>query len=415
MLEKEKSIREEIEKTGDLGGGLHLDLAKCLLEQKKYDDAGENLLFCLGADTMVRDCAYPLIVDLLSQGKCIDLVPHMTFEWLRLNCYIEPDKKKAMYMGIAFGTDKLNKIANALDCYILDFGGDENVGAMYDRLENLTFEQMPNVDFYDYCYFEAAHDALCEAVDKGLDLAKLSDVRLACMYNYTDDEEIALAIRRFIIENRNRHEMSNSMLESFFPDLEIASQLAAYYIWKKDYEVLTWLYIQNKTDCYWDYNDVNDEFFGPIINCILASNDAQVVSDFIKANEDSFGPIYSDYRYYICEFVSNHYLDENGNVRDEWCDLTEVFTMLVDMIFDTFTEEDVERTFGCFNRLFVKNAFETCRNYFTDEALENNFELSDGELWFSTIYGYTFITQNKEGLLEDIKNAFRMVKEKYFN
>ena len=243
----------------------------------------------------------------------------------------------------------------------------------------------------------------------------VSDVRLACIYNYTDDEEISLAIRRFIIENRNRHEMSNSMLESFFPDLEIASQLAAYYIWKKDYEVLTWLYMQNKTDCYWDYNDVNDEFFGPIINCILASNDAQVVSDFIKANEDSFGPIYSDYRYYICEFVSNHYLDENGNVRDEWCDLTEVFTMLVDMIFDTFTEEDVERTFGCFNRLFVKNAFETCRNYFTDEALENNFELSDGELWFSTIYGYTFITQNKEGLLEDIKNAFRMVKEKYFN
>ena len=58
---------------------------------------------------------------------------------------------------------------------------------------------------------------------------------------------------------------------------------------------------------------------------------------------------------------------------------------------------------------------DACQNYFTDEALENNFELSDGELWFSTIYGYTFITQNKEGLLEDIKNAFRMVKEKYFN
>ena len=102
MLEKEKNIREEIGKTGDFGGDLHLELAKCLLEQKKYDEACENLLFCLGADTIVRESAYPLIVDLISQGKCIDLVPHMTFEWLRLNCYIEPDKKKAMYMGIAF-------------------------------------------------------------------------------------------------------------------------------------------------------------------------------------------------------------------------------------------------------------------------------------------------------------------------
>ena len=132
MLDREKTIRDEIEKTGDAGGDLHLELAECLIEQEKFDEACEKLLFCINADTMVRESAYPLIVDLLSQGKCIDLVPHMTFEWLRLDCYIEPDKKKAMYMGIAFGSDKLEKIANALDCYIIDFGGDENVGAMYD-------------------------------------------------------------------------------------------------------------------------------------------------------------------------------------------------------------------------------------------------------------------------------------------
>ena len=413
MIDREKTILQEIEKTGDVGGNLHLELAKCLIEQEKYDEACEQLLFCINADTMVRESAYPIIVDLLSQGKCIDLVPHMTFEWLRLDCYIEPDEKKAMYMGIAFGTDKLEKIANALDCYIIDFGGDENVGAMYDRLENLTFEQMPNVDYYDYCYYEEAHDALCEALSNGLELSKLSEARLTCLLNYTDDEELSFEIIRFIIENCNRDEMSDSMLENIFFNMEVARDLAAYYIWKTDYEVLTWIYIHNKTDCDWDYNEVNDEFFGPIINCILASNDIQVVSNFIEANEDLFGPIYSDYRYYLCEFVSNNYLDESGNIRAEWCDLTEIYTMLVDMIFDTFTEEDVERTFGCFNKLFVKNAFETCKNYFTDEALENNFELSDGELWFSTIYGYTFLTQDKEGLLEDIKNALCIVKEKY--
>ena len=85
------------------------------------------------------------------------------------------------------------------------------------------------------------------------------------------------------------------------------------------------------------------------------------------------------------------------------------------MIFDNLTEDDIERTFGCFNNAFAKHAFDAFQNYFTDEALENNFELSDGELWFSTIYGYTFLTQDKEGLLEDIKNVLSIVKERYNN
>ena len=114
MLDKEKSIREEIEKTGDLAGDFHLELAKCLLEQKKYDEACENLLFCLGADTMVRESAYPLIVELLAKEKCVDLIPYMTLVWLSSLCYIEPDEKKAMYRGIAFGTKDLRKIGFSL-------------------------------------------------------------------------------------------------------------------------------------------------------------------------------------------------------------------------------------------------------------------------------------------------------------
>ena len=47
--------------------------------------------------------------------------------------------------------------------------------------------------------------------------------------------------------------------------------------------------------------------------------------------------------------------------------------------------------------------------------MNKDFKIIDGELWFSTIYGYTFLTQDKEGLLDDIKNALRMEKEKYCN
>ena len=406
MSEREKNIREKNNKTGDL----HLELAESLIEQGKYDEACENLLFCLEKDTVIRENAYPLIVDLLSQGHCVDIVPHRIFMWLRLDCYIEPEKKKAMYKGIAFGTEKLNKIVGVISCYITDFGGDETVGTMYDRYENLILEQKL-VHYGRDCY-DTVHAALCEAIEKGLDLSKLSDERLVSICNYTEDADIQIYIRRFLWANRNR-----DVFESTFDydSFDQATWFAEDCIKEKNYAALIWLYTNFKEDRSWNYNDINDEFFGPIINCILASNDIQVVSDFIKANGDSFGPIYSDYRYYICEFVSDNYLDENGNVRAEWCDLTEVFTMLVDMIFDTFTEEEVERTFGCFNRTFVKNAFETCLNHFTDEALESRFEMSYGETWFSTIYGYSFITHNKEGLIEDLKNRLRMVREKYFD
>ena len=411
MTDKIKNLREEIEKNGDEGGDLHLALAECLIATESYDEACENLLYCLDKDTAVRECAYPHIVDLLSMGKCIELVPHMTFEWLRLDAYIEDDKKKAMYMGIAFGTDNLRRIANALECYVIDFGGDENVAAMYDRLEDLTYEQMPGVDYYDYFYFDLAHEALCNAAEKGeLDFARLSDARLMDICGYSEDYDVKLEITKYLLENRG----SDELWKTVTSDYELGVALVGYFAEKKNYEALTRIYVGFKCDGEWDYNSINEEIYGPVIDCIIKSGDVAVLAEFINACDGYFGEIYSDYRYFICEAVSNNYLDEDGFFRVEWGDLSEVYTMLAELVFDTLGEAEVENTFGCFNKQFVKDAIEFCAHEFTDEALEDRFEEEDGEIRFSTIYGYTFLTQDKEGLKERIIETFEAIEKKYF-
>ena len=89
----------------------------------------------------------------------------MTIEWLSSLCYIEPEKKKAMYKGIVFGTENFSKIGLSFERYVSEFGGDVTVGTMYDRLEDLTFEQ--EGDSIDYFYYEIMCNALCEAINNG--------------------------------------------------------------------------------------------------------------------------------------------------------------------------------------------------------------------------------------------------------
>ena len=81
--------------------------------KEKYDEACENLLFCLGADTMVRDGAYPLLVDLLAKQKCVDLIPYMTIEWLSSLCYIEPDEKKEFLADLGIEKSGLDTLVTA--------------------------------------------------------------------------------------------------------------------------------------------------------------------------------------------------------------------------------------------------------------------------------------------------------------
>lgn len=408
----EKNLRTQIEKGEDSGGDLHLELAKNLIAQEKYDDACECLLFCINADTAVREAAYPLIVDLLAMGHCIDSIPHSTFEWLRLDCYIEPDRKKAMYLGIALNTEKLNKIANALECYILDFGGDENVGTLYDRLEDLTFEQMPNVDFYDYSYFELAHDALCEKIEMGMPLDKLSDYRLASICNHTTSDEILTKVQCFIIENRDR-DILRERLFGTEEGLDENVRLIEHYIEKKNYDVLAWLYNENKVDCIWDWEEANESIFSPIIDSILASDDIETVSSFIEAMNDSecegFGGIGYEPQYKLIKFVSDRYLDENGAIQKEWGDLTEIYRMLVDKIFDIVSNNaEFEDVFGNYSTALVKNAFETCKDLFTDEALEENFVDWNGELTYDTAYGGGIEVEDKEAFLIKVKDVLKM-------
>ena len=401
MRDREKIILDAL-RAIDVGGDVHLILAERFIEQKEYDLAYETLQFCFNADTEVRECAYPLLVDLLLQGECIDLLDWDTFDWL-CRCYIEPDKKKAMLVSVALRADYSNDndaegrwlIPSAFEEYINCFGCDENVEAMLERIEE------NQEDEYDHVGHDCFED-LSYAIEKGLDFSKLSVKRLIWLADNVSkygDYDIAPVIRRFIIENRI--ELSEKAPDKLLKicAYELA-KIADYFIAKKDYAVLTWLYRESVDgfDCWGlDVESIIDEFWHPIYECILASNDVQVVSAFIEAipcvidiEKRSHQLSYEDkteYWDHICEFVSNNYLDESGNVRAEWGDLTGVFQLLVEQTICSYGSDECEVYLGRYNRLFVRNAIEACQKYFTDEALED----------------------------ECIKNEFRILKEKYCN
>lgn len=432
MLGREKNIREEIEKTGDEGGDLHLELAECLIDQGKFDEACENLLLCLGADTMVRDCAYPMIVDLLARGKCIDLVPHMTFEWLRLDCYIEPEKKKAMYTGIAFGSEKLNKVATAMECYIMDFGGDANVGAMYDRLERVTYEQMPHVDYYDYYYYELARDALCEAVKNGLPLSELSYYWVEGIYFNTDSENVAFECLKHIYESGKREELiEREVFSTVTKDSDIIKNaivhLLDYYIAEKNYEFVAWIYNDltrcDNAECLFDFDEVNEKIHDRVYDFVLASEDVKTVATFFQ-NAEEATYLAADYEQLkaLSDFVLLHYFDENGNECDEWKEVPDlidsVFTIFVDdMFFVAAGEKELEATYGGYDKKILILVFEAYRDFFEkffEEGSNKGFREEDGKLYFVSFLDYNVLVEDKERFLENLRAVLKMLAEKYF-
>ncbi len=419
----------------DRGGDRYLELAEELIAQGEFDKACENLLLCIDADTMVRESAYPLIVDLLSKGHCIDMIPHNTFEWLRFCCYIEPDKKKEMYRGIAFGTEKLDKIANALDCYILDFGGDKTVGEMYDRLEELTYEQMPYVDYYDYFYYKEAHDALCLAVENGLPLSVLSDYRLIGVYFHTESEDVVFEILKFVYENGKRDLWKEQEVFSSYKDdneniKNAIVRFFDYYIEEKNYKKLAFLYSDitsgdNAQDVFGDYDEVNEKIHTRVYKSVLATKDVKTVADFFEtANEATYLCAELTLQKELCDFVIKNYLDENGSVREEWSavsDLIEsMFIMLVDNVFFIAAgDSELESIYGGYDKRVIKLVFEQYHNMF-DELLTNEvffneriYEEEDGLYFLNFDECYVSI-DNKEVFLSNVKATLKTIEEKYF-
>ena len=363
MLDKEKSIREEIEKTGDFGGDLHLELAECLLEQGKYDEACELLLFCLGADTMVRDCAYPLIVDLLADGKCVDLIPYMTIEWLSSLCYIEPEKKKAMYKGIVFGTENLSKIGLSFERYVSEFGGDVTVGTMYDRLEDLTFEQ--EGDSIDDFYYEIMCNALCEAINNGLAPTGLSYYVTESLYFHTDSEKVAFECLKYIYESGNRELLQEKEIFGVVTkDRDVIKNaivhLFDYYISKENYEFVAWIYDDltscDNATCVFELDEVCEKIHARVFNFVLASGDVKTVSTFFKnADEATYNNADYEHLKALSDFVLLHYFDENGDVRSEWEEVPDLidsaFTIFVDDVFFVAAgEKELEVIYGCYDK-----------------------------------------------------------------
>lgn len=431
MLDKEKSIREEIEKTGDFGGDLHLELAECLLEQGKYDEACELLLFCLGADTMVRDCAYPLIVDLLADGKCVDLIPYMTIEWLSSLCYIEPEKKKAMYKGIVFGTENLSKIGLSFERYVSEFGGDVTVGTMYDRLEDLTFEQ--EGDSIDDFYYEIMCNALCEAINNGLAPTGLSYYVTESLYFHTDSEKVAFECLKYIYESGNREllqerEVFSTITKNNGDVIKNAIvHLFDYYISKENYEFVAWIYDDltscDNAACVFELDEVCEKIHARVFNFVLASGDVKTVSTFFKnADEATYNNADYEQLKALSDFVLLHYFDENGDVRDEWREVPDliesVFTIFVDEVFFVAAgEKELEATYGGYDKKILRTAFEECRGLFeelflNEEVFNKAFEVQDGKLYFVSFEGYNVLVEDKESFLSKVKATLKRIEGK---
>lgn len=376
MSDKEMRIREEIEKSGGPVGDLRLALAECLIEQEKYAEAWENLHITFDEeDDSASQRAGSLMIDLLLHGHCVELVePYFICFLFNLYAVDDEDKKRLVIAKAATVTDD-SDLAYCIDLYANISGGEEYVAELY----------------------------------RGLGESQLCD-----LYYSADDGYVKTEIAKALLDRGERQFISDEVFCDMYDGLEVTAALAEYLIEKQDNEALIWLYSENKYERDWDWNEVNETLYAPIIEYILGTEDVSVVSEFIKANEESFGDIYTDLRYAICEFVSNNYLDESGNVRKEWGDLTEVYTMLVDMVFDAQSERDAELTYSDFDKAFVKDAFTACQHYFTDEALEESFGDYDGQIGFSTIYGNVIITEVKDEFLSNLKGALKAVEEKYF-
>ena len=432
MLDREKGLREEIEKTGDEGGDLHLELAEYLLKQEKYDEACELLLFCLRADTMVRDCAYPLLVDLLAKGKCVDLIPYMSIEWLSSLCYIEPEEKKAMYKGIAFGSENLSKIGMSLECYISEFGGDVTVGAIYDRLEDLTYEQEGNS--VDDFYYEITCDALCEAIKKGLAPTGLSYYVTESLYFHTDSEQVAFECLKYIYESGNREllqerEVFSTITKNSGDVIKNAIvHLFDYYISKENYEFVAWIYSDltscDNAECVFDFDEVSEKIHARVLNFVLASNDVKTVSTFFKnADEATYNSADYEHLKALSDFVLLHYFDENGAVRAEWNEvpnlIESVFTIFVDDVFFVAAGEiELEATYGGYDKKILRTAFEECRVLFeelflNEEVFNKAFEVQDGKLYFVSFEGYNVLVEDKESFLAKIKATLKRIEGKY--
>lgn len=376
MSDKEMRIRAEIEKSGDASGELRLALAECLIEEGEYAEAWENLHIAFDeGDDAVGDKVCALMIDLLLHGHCVEAAePYFICLLFNLYAISDEDKKRIVKAKAATVTED-SDLEYCIELYANISGGAEHVVELYDGLGN---------------------DQLCD------------------LYYSADDSYIKTEIAKVLLDRGERQFISDEVLCDMYDGLEITVALAEYLIEKQDNEALIWLYSENKYECYWDWNDVNETLYAPIIEYILGTEDVSVVSEFVKANEESFGDIYTDLRYAICEFVSNNYLDESGNVRKEWGNLTEVYTMLVDMVFDAHSERDAELTYSDFDKAFVKDAFTACGQYFTDEALEESFRDYDGQIGFNTIYGNVIITEVKDEFLSNLKGALKAVEERYF-
>ena len=249
---------------------------------------------------------------------------------------------------------------------------------------------------------------------------------VADTYFSTESEDEAFEILRLMLENGKREFFDE--YEVFYTDKCYSNEaqrkaatirLVHYFISKNDYDTVIWLYISHRGENFWDWNELNDKIYTPIIDFILESNDCEVFSSFIEANKLHFeylylGDIYVTLQNKMCKFVNDHYSDVNGAIREE-CDLSEVYVMLVERVFDVAAGQvDLATVYGNYDAAFLKDAFNACKNLFSDSTLESRFETSDGVTTCWLDYGGGITVPDKDVFLNNVREVLTKLEEEYF-
>ena len=389
MLDREETIREEIEKNGATDGNLRLELAECLIEQEKYDEAWKTLQICFESDAPASQKSCRMMVDLLLGGHCVEIVEPYFLCFL-FNLYqIDKEEKKKLILDKAAIVNNHEYLMYCIELYADVVGGDENVLTLYEKFESLC--EANRINPGEELVWKVGR-IMQKAIEEGFDLSKLNNRWLVDLYYSIENEHFEMEILKQLFKNDNKEFFCDNLFCDITNGFERTVNLVNYFIDRKNYEAVTWIYNETKCDCQWDWNETNEELYAPIIDFILGTNDVKIVSEFIEANGSYFGNIYTDFQNNICEFVSKNYLDET----------------------DAFGDRDLESIYGCFNKTLLKNAFDSCQKCFTDKALEDSFEILDGATVFNTINGDTIIVEDKEAFLSDLKETLKALEEKYF-
>jgi hypothetical protein len=175
----------------------------------------------------------------------------------------------------------------------------------------------------------------------------------------------------------------------------------------------------------WIATESNEKVYGPIIDCVIASGDLRIVSDFIcETNFECSWNLSGEHYRKIQELVLQNYF-KDGIVRSEWEKLDpnfmeEAFQYIVEEVFfaaDMYDDDDyIDGEYKKYDPRIIKKAFEACGNIFTEKDFCGEWEERDNKPCFLSPYlNVIFYVENndREAWREKVNAILAKVKETY--